>query len=100
VAVDLVNTQKIGFTLNMPIGLRVQLEKAAQDAELTPAQYVRTLIAKQLKYDLPSENGSSRARKYQTEDQRKEAMRARAKEKSAEAAALLAEFRRQVGVEA
>lgn len=56
---------------NLPIGLRVKLEEIAEEKDVTVAALVRSIVAENVGYKLVV--GEGRARKYASEEEKKEA---------------------------
>lgn len=56
---------------NLPIGLRVKLEEMAEAQDVTIAALVRSIVAEKAGYKLVA--GEGRARKYASEEEKKEA---------------------------
>ncbi len=76
---------------NLPIGLKVEIEKRAEQDGLTASALVRKAIADVVGFELPV--GLSRAKKYGSDEERKAAQKSRDKARRDLIKDLLAKYR-------
>lgn len=91
-------TIKTNFSVSLPLGLIVELEKHAAENGMTAAQVARTALAEAVGYDLPPDNGRGRTRKHVSDDERKRIQREKSAQKRAEIQAELDKYRREAGL--
>lgn len=77
---------------NLPIAMRFALEEKAADADVTVAKFVRDIVAEAIGYKLPV--GEGRARKYATEQEKKDAQKAKNQEHRNKVNAIMEAYRK------
>ena len=85
--------QRTQFMLGIPLGLKFELERIAKEKDVSPSSLARQGIAAIVGYEL-REGPGQRVRKYETEEQKKEAQKAANKERRDTIKALMDKFRK------
>lgn len=77
--------------VQMPLGLKIELEKYCETEKLPVAGFIRKLVADEIGYSLPAIS-IGRARKYATVEERMAAQKARDKDRRALTKILLEKY--------
>ena len=84
---------RTNFMLGIPVGLKLELEKAAKAKDTSPSAFARKAMADAVGYALPA-GSTSRVKKYATEEERKAAQKVKNTERRDLINALLAAHRK------